>query len=800
MPTFEELMAECGPLIDIGAALHWLKPKKKAPVSENWSSAPVFSAEDLKNSYRDGYNVGIRLGEPSNTRYGYLHLIDLDIRSSQYEAEAWETLLGLVPEARRLPSVISGSGGSSRHLYFFTEKPLRSEKLAKSAEFSRVFDRNLGREVKKNHWEIDLFGTGKQVVLPPSIHPDTDLPYRWERPLDTLTLELGLIPTVSTDFTEFSSEIDDDDDLEAIVRQLPMDLTDEDVDKIIERLPEEWVEDRETWLQVGAALHHQYGGGQNGFDRWCEWSRQSAKFEMKTQKQVWKSFKGRSNPIRMATLIAAGNDAKLQDSLPAIRSDDDPMLALLGDGSPPEKKPLADWTSLLDRTDEGLPKGVLSNAKLIVQNDLRTFGVIAFNEFRQEIVLLRKPTLVYGKERKPTIQLDSGIWDVNDPVNGSIWTDSHDINLRMMIEAPKTQGGYGFKISDRDLRGGVDIVARENSYHPVTQYLSSLRWDGKNRCERLFIDYLSCDDTPYHRETSMLVLLGAVARVFEPGHKFDFVPILEGTQGKRKSTFVNVLGRGWFSELSGDFHNNQAMVEQILGSWIVEIPELQGFSRADTNVLKAWVSRTQDKVRLAYDRRARMFPRQCIFIGSTNDDTYLRDHTGGRRFWPIRTNIASEIDTDGLEAEIDQVWAEATARYHALRQQIKLTHLPLYLSSPEAIEEAKTLQESRRVETVEDSLAGSISQWLDAPIGTDERFDDLDQDAPKVYRNYTCVPQIWCEMMGHDIGRLNREDQTRIGAALNRVKGWTKEGQRTTKRYGLQRVYVRNGYLGPVGF
>lgn len=801
MPSLDENLAACRPLIDIGAAVHWLAPRKKNPVDNEWSTAPVYSVKELTEKYREGYNVGIRLGEPSKTRFGYLHLIDLDIRSVDYETQAWDCLLNLIPEARSLPSVISGSGGSSRHLYFFSPKPLRSEKLAKSSGFNMVFDRNLGREVKKSHWEIDLFGTGKQVVLPPSIHPDTGLPYVWECPIDFVMLDLGFVPSISTDFEEVSSEIEDDDDLGAIVRQLPMDLGDDEVDAIVDQLPEDWVEDRETWLQVGAALHHQYQGSQIGFDKWCEWSRTSAKFEMKTQKSVWKSFKGNSNPIRMATLIGAVSDIKLQSNLPVLQTETDPLMDLLGSGGTvkvEEPKPDPEWTSLLDRNEEGVPKGVLGNARLIVKNDPRTFGVIAFNSFRQEVVLLRSPAIVANTKRKPTVQLTGTLWEKIDPVNGKLWTDNHDTAVRLMIEAPPTQGGYGFKLSDRDLRGAVNLVAIGNSYHPVAQYLSSLRWDGQQRVDRLFIDYLGCDDTPYHREVARMTLLGAVARVFEPGHKFDFVPILEGFQGKRKSTFISILGRGWFSELAGDLHNNAAMVEQVLGSWIVEIPELQGFGKADTNILKAWISRTEDKVRLAYERRAAVFPRQCIFIGSTNDDSYLKDPTGARRFWPIRTMTEGEIDTERLEREIDQVWAEAVALYQSMRERIKLKNLPLHLQSVEAIEEAQEIQESRRVETVEDALAGFIEKWLNEPIGADSGFDDLDPAAPAIYRQYTCVTHIWAEMMGHDIGRISRDDQTRIGTALNRVKSWEKAGQLTTAKYGRQRLWRRRGAYKPV--
>ncbi len=808
-------------MVASGAALHWLKPKSKAPADEGWSTAEVNDLDALTRKYEVGQNIGIRLGQFSKTPAGYIHVIDVDIRDPGQADDAWEAVRSLLHlDVAKFPSVVSGSGGESRHIYVLTEKPLKNGKIAKSEGFSVVFDPKLGRETKKFDWEIDFFGTGKQVVAPPSIHPDTGHPYRWEREFDWDLLDLGIGPVVDTSGWPVSGaeedDDDDDDDLFAIVRAEPLDLAENEVDGYIADLPEEWVEDRETWLTVGAALSHQYKGGQIGFDKWCDWSRQSDKFNLRDSKIVWRSFKGAKNPITFRSIIQGAQEQRLRSNLPvlSIQEEKDPLDDLLGSGqlvvrvehSAAKVNPVADWTSLLARNEEGAPTGTLHNSKLIIENDVRVFGCVAFNQFRNSIVLINKPKqAVRDREhvKKQMIQLEGEIWEVPDPVNGTGWTDSHSYQMRLMIEAPKGQGGYGVKISDRDLLHGLDIVATGNRYHPVRNYLElcASNWDGKLRAENLFVKYLGCENTPYHREAARLMLLGAVVRIFEPGHKFDFVPILEGIQGKRKSTFIRVLGRNWSSELAGDFHDQKAMVEQIQGSWIVEIPELQGFSKADTNVLKAWLSRQSDKARLAYKRFTEDFPRQCIFIGSTNDDEYLRDHTGGRRFWPIKCQLPAdvEIDTDGLEREIDMIWAEAVLIYREMRRTCKLTHLPLYLTSEEAKREATELQESRRVETATDMLAGEIQAWLDNPIGTDSGFDDLDPESPKLYRNETCAVQVWAEMMGKPKGSMSGMDSTRIGTALSRLKGWVRQGQRRTKNYGRQRTYIRAGTDGDDG-
>lgn len=840
--TLDRVLTHCRPLIDFGAALHWLIPGQKRPAVKDWSSVPVHTLESLRSAHMANANIGIRLGEPSKTAAGYIHLIDLDIRDASQASAAHAKLAELLPNYNTFPTVISGSGGESRHYYFVTDRPFRKTKLAKSTTHKMVFDKRLNRDVKKNDWEIDLLGTGAQAVIPPSLHPDTGLAYRWAREFDFGMLDLGIGPVVDADLiadlgAAGSDETDmfaeDDDDLLSEWRSAALNLTDEEVDGIVADLSEEWVEDRDTWYQVGMALHHHYAGAEIGFEKWCEWSQQSEKYDPRTQKSVWKSFKGDRRPVTMRTLIKEANDVRLHRSLPEIEVApvvaeksaefddleallggstavsapiDDDLAALLGTSSLPDPKSDDDgddsdenWTSLLDRNEEGHPKSVLHNVKLIVKNDIRTKGILALNEFSQDIVLIAPPAKV-AKRRdsaKPVVNLEGELWKASDRVNGDLWTDSHDHAVRAVIEAPKTQGGYGLKVTDRDLKASVDGVANMQRFHPVRAYLENCvkHHDGKRgRCEGLFINYLGAEANDYHREAAVNTLVGAVARVYEPGHKFDFVPILEGLQGKRKSTFIRIMGRDWFTELTGDFHKTQEMVENIQGAWIIEIPELQGFSRADTNVLKGFLSRTVDRTRLSYDKRARNFKRQCIFFGSTNDEEYLRDHTGGRRFWPIKCQLEGEIDTVRLEAEIDQIWAEAVLIYREMRAKCKLKDLPLFIQSEGAVIEAKSLQESRRVDTAEDVLASRIEAWANEPLGAADEDDELNPNAPQKVRNSISTLQVWVEMEKHDASKFGPAEQSRYGRAMGRVVGFKKLPARAmTKKYGRQWVYVREG-------
>ncbi|QXN71500.1 DNA primase/polymerase domain protein [Rhodobacter phage RcIroh] len=825
-PTLASVIEQNQDLLSSGASLHWLVPFEKRPIAGNWSELPRQTETMLRDSYRSNANIGIRLGEPSKISDLYLHIIDLDIRNADLAGEAWAALLRLLPEAKSLPSVISGSGGESRHLYFLTDKPFRKKKLLKSSGYTMVFEEAKDREVKKFDWEIDMMGTGSQAVIPPSIHPVTKKPYFWERSLDLSLIGLGIGPIVPSakvsawgvdEVTHSDPDDEDDDDLMSIIIGAPMQLEDGQVERILGELPEDWVEDRDNWLTVGAALHHQFEGSNEGFDRWCEWSKQSAKFDAKDSARVWKSFKGSKTPVRMATLIQAASANRMVAEMD-FEDDNDHFdapvpvtttptsLDDLLDLTPQPRPAIAvnnveidpEWPQLLHRNEDGELKSTLHNIALIVRNDRRTAGIMAYNEFTQEIVLRGTPGRVKKKrdKSKPVMNLEGDLWTLRDALNGDNWTDAHDIGIRRVIEAPTTQGGYGIKVSDRDLLGAINICANQNRFHPVRERLESLadKWDGRKRIETFFIDYLGCEDSAYHRQCSVLTLMGAVARAYEPGHKFDFVAILEGAQGAGKSTFINILGMHWSNELTGDIGNPQEMVGVMAGSWIMEIGELSSMHRSEVNDLKAFVSRTHDKARPPYGKRAIVYPRQCIFIGSTNDREYLRDATGNRRYWPIVCNLEGRmIDNRRLAEEVDQIWAEAVLMYREMRTKTPIGDLPLYLSNKDAAAEAKVIQESKRMETAEDALAAEILAWLDSPVVDGDGFDDPDGVRP--VHEETCINQIWKEVLGRS-GSIPHNETIKIGKAMQ-IIGWYRTpgpiiSPKLGKKYGRCRVYFRD--------
>lgn len=358
------MLKEALRLAEAGFAIHWLHTKSKAPIGKDWSSRPVASLSELQVSYKDGNNVGVRLGKWSQIGDYFLHVIDLDIRKPEMAEDAHARLSELLPAWRSFPMVQSGSGGGSRHVYLLVTDSFSSKKLAHSENFSMVWDERLKKDVKKWDWEIELFGTGKQVAIPPSIHPDTGKPYRWISELDFEMIEMGIGPIVDVetireivnDEPESQQDFDPDSD-----RTKPIGLSIDEARQVLADLPDDqYLEDRDGWLNVGMALHHEFGGSDEAYRLWCDFSKRSEKFDKKDQRAVWKSFKPKAKMLRMATLMSAAKEARLmsafddeededfddlapagkptqssggaiEDDLLADDSDEEPELDLLGD-------------------------------------------------------------------------------------------------------------------------------------------------------------------------------------------------------------------------------------------------------------------------------------------------------------------------------------------------------------------------------------------------------------------------------------------------------------------------------------
>lgn len=437
-----------------------------------------------------------------------------------------------------------------------------------------------------------------------------------------------------------------------------------------------------------------------------------------------------------------------------------------------------EWDETLEITSKGNFKASIPNIEIILRNDPNLKGKIAFNEFTKQIECLGKTP--WNKENRHRQ-----------------WQDGDDSALRSYIEKV-----YEIHHSGKT-KDAIISVAIQNAYHPVRNYLNGLTWDGEPRLERLFIKYLGVEDTEVNRTTTRKALTAGVARVMEPGCKFDYMLTLYGPQGVGKSAILKKLGGAWFSDSLVSVTGKEAY-EALQGVWLMEMAELAATRKAEVEAIKHFISKQIDRFRVAYGHYIEDFPRQCIFIGTTNKVDFLRDETGGRRFWPMTVNSEKvEVKWSKLtKDEIDQIWAEAKHYYDKGEE--------LYLD-PELEEEMNAIQSKH---TEESPYVGIIEEFLNTPIPKNwqdmtisERRDFYkfgdesisEQSSELVQRDKVCALEIFVECFGKDKGDgRGSMELKKITNALRQVGNWqvydgNKEGKlKFGKEYGKQKAYVRD--------
>ncbi|NRG43324.1 virulence-associated protein E [Bacillus sp. CRN 9] len=367
------------------------------------------------------------------------------------------------------------------------------------------------------------------------------------------------------------------------------------------------------------------------------------------------------------------------------------------------------------------------------------------------------------------------------------WTEKDDSGLIIYLEKV-----LGFQSKDK-LMHALNQCAAKYAFNPVRDFLNTLEWDGVKRLDTLFIDYMGAADTPYTRAVARKSFTAAVARAMTPGVKYDSMPVLTGPQGLGKTTLIQKMGRSWFTNSIESFEGKEA-AELLQGVWLVEIGEMSAYNKSDVNTIKGFLSRTEDQYRAAYARKTEKHPRRCVFFGTSNRSDYLKDPTGGRRFWPIDVGAQQPIKSVfiHLDAEVDQIWAEAVMHWR-LGENLFLTG--------EIAEEAKRQQESHAEQDPRESIIRDFVErkvpidWQKKDIGTRKIYwsgEFGNSETQVEVRDRVCAAEVWVECLGGDIRFMRRQDTMAINDILEQMEGWKK--QKNPYRYGPYGL-VKGGYV-----
>lgn len=438
-----------------------------------------------------------------------------------------------------------------------------------------------------------------------------------------------------------------------------------------------------------------------------------------------------------------------------------------------------EWREQLDVDKFNKYEASERNFSLILRNDPRLKGTLVFNEFASKKIITRPLPGCDDAQKYPRRMCDAD------------------------YSAIRSYIGHVYGISSKlKLDDEIALELQRNRCDPVKEWFDSLEWDGTARIDRLLIDCFNTTDNAYTREVSRKWLVAAVARVMEPGCKYDTIISLVGEEGTRKSSFFRKLGRDWFSDSFTTVEGNKAY-EQVLGRLVIEIAELSAFDKAESAMIKHFVTKQSDTYRPAYGHEDVEFARRCVFAATSNNNTFLRAGEGNRRFWPVDVRLpkstGGKLDpmSKEFDALIPQIWAEAVAMWRLGE--------PLILSP-----EAERIADAERAGHVEvDDRRGMVEQYLDMEVP--EGWRDMDIEvrkdytaAPEAYkgkrtgtpykRRRICIAEIWCECFGKKREDLNQRMSRELTAIMRTVPGWEYVGKlQKVKHYGPQRCYEYTG-------
>lgn len=428
----------------------------------------------------------------------------------------------------------------------------------------------------------------------------------------------------------------------------------------------------------------------------------------------------------------------------------------------------SEWKLRFETNSKGTPLLTVANFSLIIANDTNLKDHIRMNELTHQPEAYRELP-----------------WDYVGQLR-----DEDDAQLKRYIEL-----NYGIYHNSK-LQEAVICEADDHKYHPIKDYLNSLSpWDGVPRVESLLIDYLGADDNEYVRAVTRKTLVSAVARILDPGCKFDYMLTLVGPQGVGKSSFIRALCGEWYIGLESGISGKES-VEQLQGRWIVEVEELSSLKKAEVEQIKTYLSKQEEQVRMAYARHTGVFKRQNIFIGTTNNRNFLRDLTGNRRFWVVDITrgikrLPNPDDAEACRKWREQIWAEALIRYQKGEKR--------YLDTPalESLSEeaqASHMEEDPWVSMIADYVERLLPEnWEKMEIFDRRQWLQEGSNEGKIERERVCALEIWCECLNGRKETLSTYDANRINQILDRLGGWerNKNPLRFGRPYGQLRGFVR---------
>lgn len=435
-----------------------------------------------------------------------------------------------------------------------------------------------------------------------------------------------------------------------------------------------------------------------------------------------------------------------------------------------DEEPSTDWMAELDVDKKGNPKSTAKNIITILENDPMLKGHLWHDLFTGFDLV--KNGLPWDKR---AVQ----------------WGNRDDANLRIYMEEK-------YEISGKDkIKDAKDAVLTRHKTHPIREYLNSLTWDGTPRLERLIIDYIGAEDTELNRAMTKKHFTAAVARVMNPGCKYDYCLIIAGPEGIGKSTVLKLMGGDWFSDSLTTTEGKLGM-EQLRGAWIIELGELSSIKRSDVEQVKGYITRQDDIYRAAYGTVVEKHPRQCVFCGTTNETYFLKGDTGNRRFWVIKVDADLRHYSDYQQAirnDRDQLWAEAVHYWK--------NNEPLYL--PQHLEAQARQKQAEVNDDSDDPMLNMLLTFLDTKLPPEWNTWDLARrkayindpdplDGGVIERDRICVPEFLCERMGRNIADKEYKYLARkIAKLIDSLDGWERISttKHAEKLYGIQKGWKR---------